>query len=165
MEYWPCKWVLNPKCNNSFRRHNTTKRIRWGRWIFKGYKFRSTTSFGGEVKPAVPCRKIYGMLKSVCLLLFAVDIHSNKGIIIVISILLLLLLLFFLGTSSLEPMVERHYSDFKFQTVALAHSLCCVILVIIAIVIFTGLVSERVLRTRPLLIFPTVAVCSTCYIA
>jgi hypothetical protein len=29
-----------------------------GRWIFKGNKkIRSTTSFGGEVKPSVPCRR------------------------------------------------------------------------------------------------------------
>jgi hypothetical protein len=25
-----------------------------GRWIFKGHEIRSTTSFGREVKPAVP---------------------------------------------------------------------------------------------------------------
>jgi hypothetical protein len=30
----------------------------WGRWIFKGYKIRSTTYFGGEAKPSAPCRKI-----------------------------------------------------------------------------------------------------------
>jgi hypothetical protein len=29
-----------------------------GQWIFKGDKIRSTTSFGGEVKPSLPCRKI-----------------------------------------------------------------------------------------------------------
>jgi hypothetical protein len=29
-----------------------------GQWIFKGDKSPSTTSFGGEVKPAVPCDKI-----------------------------------------------------------------------------------------------------------
>jgi hypothetical protein len=28
-----------------------------GRWIFKGDKIRSTPSFGGEVKPSVPCRR------------------------------------------------------------------------------------------------------------
>jgi hypothetical protein len=27
-------------------------------WIFNGYKIRSTTSFGWEVKPSVPCRTI-----------------------------------------------------------------------------------------------------------
>jgi hypothetical protein len=29
-----------------------------GRWILRANKIRSATSFGGEVKPAVPCRKI-----------------------------------------------------------------------------------------------------------
>jgi hypothetical protein len=29
----------------------------WGRWIFKGDKIHSTTSFGGEVKPSVSCRR------------------------------------------------------------------------------------------------------------
>jgi hypothetical protein len=28
-----------------------------GQWSFKGGKKRSTTSFGGEVKPPVSCRK------------------------------------------------------------------------------------------------------------
>jgi hypothetical protein len=28
-----------------------------GRWIFKCDKIRSTPSFGGEVKPSVPCRR------------------------------------------------------------------------------------------------------------
>jgi hypothetical protein len=34
-----------------------------GRWIFKGEKIRSTPSFGSEVKPPTPYRKIFGMLK------------------------------------------------------------------------------------------------------
>jgi hypothetical protein len=29
-----------------------------GRWIFKGGKISDTTSFGGEVNPWAPCRKI-----------------------------------------------------------------------------------------------------------
>jgi hypothetical protein len=29
-------------------------------------KIRSTPSFGGEVKPEAPCRKIYGMQKITC---------------------------------------------------------------------------------------------------
>jgi hypothetical protein len=28
-----------------------------GRWIFKDDKNQSTTSFGGAVKPSVPCRR------------------------------------------------------------------------------------------------------------
>jgi hypothetical protein len=28
-----------------------------GRWILKAIKIRSTSSFGGEVKPSAPCRK------------------------------------------------------------------------------------------------------------
>jgi hypothetical protein len=32
------------------------------RWIFKGGKNRSTISFGGKVKPSVPCRRFYGLL-------------------------------------------------------------------------------------------------------
>jgi hypothetical protein len=34
-----------------------------GRWIFKGDKTSSTTSFGGEVRPAVPRRKILRHVK------------------------------------------------------------------------------------------------------
>jgi hypothetical protein len=34
-----------------------------GQWIFKGDKIRSTTSFGGEVKPSLPCRKILRHVK------------------------------------------------------------------------------------------------------
>jgi hypothetical protein len=36
-----------------------------GRWILMAIKIRSTTSFGGEVKPLVPCRNVffYGKLK------------------------------------------------------------------------------------------------------
>jgi hypothetical protein len=33
------------------------------RWIFKGYKIRSTPSFGWEVKPEVPCCKILRHVK------------------------------------------------------------------------------------------------------
>jgi hypothetical protein len=29
----------------------------WSRWIFKGEKILSTPSFGGQVKPSVPCRR------------------------------------------------------------------------------------------------------------
>jgi hypothetical protein len=35
------------------------------RLIFKGYKIRSTTSFGGEVKPSAPC-KILRHSKELC---------------------------------------------------------------------------------------------------
>jgi hypothetical protein len=43
-------------------------KVRWfrpglGRWAFKGNKIRSTTSFGGEVKPAVLRRKILRHVK------------------------------------------------------------------------------------------------------
>jgi len=31
------------------------------RGIFRAKKFLNAPSFGGEVKPSVPCRKIYGM--------------------------------------------------------------------------------------------------------
>jgi hypothetical protein len=34
-----------------------------GRWICKGNKIGSTTSFGGEVKPSAPCRKILRHVK------------------------------------------------------------------------------------------------------
>jgi hypothetical protein len=34
-----------------------------GRWIFKGHKNRSTTSFGGEVKSSVACRKMLWHIK------------------------------------------------------------------------------------------------------
>jgi len=34
------------------------------RWNLKGHKNPSHTSFGGEVKPSVPCRVFYGMLKN-----------------------------------------------------------------------------------------------------
>jgi hypothetical protein len=34
-----------------------------GRWIFKGDKIHSTTSFRGEVKPWAPCRKILKYVK------------------------------------------------------------------------------------------------------
>jgi hypothetical protein len=71
-------------CVSSARKHRicqyirniTPKRTRWSRgcvlafstqvrgfkpgrsrWIFQGEKFLSTTSFGGEVKPSVPCRR------------------------------------------------------------------------------------------------------------
>ena len=30
------------------------------RWIFQGVKILSTPSFGGEVKPSVPCRRFTG---------------------------------------------------------------------------------------------------------
>jgi hypothetical protein len=33
------------------------------RWIFKGNKFHSTSSFGVEVKPSVPCRKTLRLVK------------------------------------------------------------------------------------------------------
>jgi hypothetical protein len=36
------------------------------RQIFKGEKVRSTTSFGEEVKPAVPCRMIVRNVKDTC---------------------------------------------------------------------------------------------------
>jgi hypothetical protein len=32
---------------------------RWGRWILSATKICSTTSFTGEVKPAVPCHKVF----------------------------------------------------------------------------------------------------------
>jgi hypothetical protein len=32
--------------------------------FLRAIKIRSATSFGGEVKPSVPCRKMYGMLKN-----------------------------------------------------------------------------------------------------
>jgi hypothetical protein len=32
-----------------------------GRWILRVIKYRSTTSFGGEVKPSVPCRRFTSM--------------------------------------------------------------------------------------------------------
>jgi hypothetical protein len=40
----------------------TGPKVRWfipgrGRWILAVIKIRSTTSFGGEVKPSVPCRR------------------------------------------------------------------------------------------------------------
>jgi hypothetical protein len=35
-----------------------------GRWIYKGDKIRNTTSFGGEVKSSVPCRKILRQIKN-----------------------------------------------------------------------------------------------------
>jgi hypothetical protein len=34
-----------------------------GRWIWKVIKIRCTTSFGGEVKPSAPCRKILRHVK------------------------------------------------------------------------------------------------------
>jgi hypothetical protein len=34
-----------------------------GRWILRAIKIRSTTSFGGEVKLSVPCRKILRHVK------------------------------------------------------------------------------------------------------
>ena len=34
------------------------------RWIFKGEKILSTRSFGGEVKPSVPCRRIAACKRS-----------------------------------------------------------------------------------------------------
>jgi hypothetical protein len=34
------------------------------RWIFKGYKIRSAISFGGEVKPSTPFRKILWHVKN-----------------------------------------------------------------------------------------------------
>jgi hypothetical protein len=34
-----------------------------GRWNFRAIKIRSRTSFGGEVKPSAPCRKISGYVK------------------------------------------------------------------------------------------------------
>jgi hypothetical protein len=34
-----------------------------GRWTFKSYKTRSRPSFGGEVKPSAPCRKILQHVK------------------------------------------------------------------------------------------------------
>jgi hypothetical protein len=38
-----------------------------GRWIFlRAIKIRSTTSFGGEVKPSIPCRKILRHVKGPC---------------------------------------------------------------------------------------------------
>jgi hypothetical protein len=37
-----------------------------GRLIFKGDKIRSTTSFGGEVKPSATCRKILRHVKDPC---------------------------------------------------------------------------------------------------
>jgi hypothetical protein len=40
-----------------------------GRCIFKGDKIRSTTSFGGEVKPSVTCREILRQVK---------DLYSMK---------------------------------------------------------------------------------------
>jgi hypothetical protein len=35
-----------------------------GRWIFKGDKIRSPSSFGWEVKPEVSCRKILQHVKN-----------------------------------------------------------------------------------------------------
>jgi hypothetical protein len=35
-----------------------------GQWIFKDDKVRSTASFGEEIMPSVPRRKIYGMIKN-----------------------------------------------------------------------------------------------------
>jgi len=34
------------------------------RWIFKGEKILSTPSFGGEVKPSVPCRRLAAFKRS-----------------------------------------------------------------------------------------------------
>jgi hypothetical protein len=34
-----------------------------GRWNFTGNKIRSETTFGGEVKPAAPLVRFYGMVK------------------------------------------------------------------------------------------------------
>jgi hypothetical protein len=34
-----------------------------GRWIFRAIKIRSTLSFGGEIKPSVPCPEILRLLK------------------------------------------------------------------------------------------------------
>jgi hypothetical protein len=36
------------------------------RWIFNGYKNRSTSSFGGEVKPSAQPRKILLHVKELC---------------------------------------------------------------------------------------------------
>jgi hypothetical protein len=46
-------------------------KVRWfklgrRRWIFKGDKIRSTTSFGREEKSAIPCGKILRHIKGTC---------------------------------------------------------------------------------------------------
>jgi hypothetical protein len=37
-----------------------------GRWVFKVDKISRKTSFGGEVKPSAPCRKILRHVKEPC---------------------------------------------------------------------------------------------------
>jgi hypothetical protein len=34
-----------------------------GRWILRPIQIRSTTFFGGEIKPTIPCRKILQHIK------------------------------------------------------------------------------------------------------
>ena len=36
----------------------------WSRWIFQGEKILSTPTFGGEVKPSVPCRRFTACKRS-----------------------------------------------------------------------------------------------------
>jgi len=76
-------WTNHVYFFKDYNSHNSTVRLRWSwgsvlafstqvhvfkpgrsRRIFKGEKILSTPSFGGEVKPSVPCRRFAACKKS-----------------------------------------------------------------------------------------------------